>query len=189
MSFPVLETERMNLVKITKEHAGSFYDILSKDDVTRMYGMDSLVGIEEAIQLIDSFERAYSTSRGMRWGMIDKDTNRLIGTAGLNQLNMGSKRAEIGYELHPSYWGKGYTSEAVKAILDYSFSTLGLFRIGAVTYPENNASILLLRKFGFKKEGMLRGYLHQRGRSHDALVFSLLQPEWKGICDQLRKHG
>ena len=132
-------------------------------------------------------EKAYSSSRGIRWGMIDKDTNRLIGTAGLNQLNKGSRRAEIGYELHPSYWRKGYTSEAVKAIIDYSFSTLGLFRIGAVTYPDNKASILLLRKFGFKKEGMLRAYLHQHGRSYDALVFSLLQPEWKEIGGQLRK--
>ena len=187
MSFPVLGTERMQLVEITKEHAGNLYDILSKDEVTRMYGMDSLMGIEEAIQLIDSMEKSYSSSRGIRWGMIDKAANRLIGTAGLNQLNKGSRRAEIGYELHPSYWGKGYASEAVKEILDYSFSTLGLFRIGAVTYPDNKASILLLKKFGFKKEGMLRGYLHQHGLSHDAFVFSLLQPEWKKIGDQLRK--
>ena len=179
MGFPALGTERMQLVEITKEHAGSFYDILSKDEVTRMYGMDSLVGIEEALQLIDSMEKSYSSSRGIRWGMIDKATNRLIGTAGLNQLNKGSRRAEIGCELHPSYWGKGYASEAVKEILDYSFSTLGLFRIGAVTYPDNHASIILLEKLGFRKEGTLRGYLHQRGQSHDALVFSLLQPEWK----------
>ena len=68
------------------------------------------------------------------------------------------------YELHPFYWRKDYALEAVKEILVYSFSTLGLFRIGAAMCQDNKASILLLEKSGFKKEGMLRGYLHQHGR-------------------------
>ncbi|WP_037592639.1 GNAT family N-acetyltransferase [Sporosarcina sp. D27] len=178
MKFPELETERLKLVQVTKDHTKSFYEIMSRDEVTKYYGMDSLKSIEEASQIIESFESTFNNNRGIRWGIVTKDKGEFIGTLGLNNLNRWSKKAEIGFELHPSYWKKGFTSEAVKEILKYSFDELGLFRIGAVTYPQNDPSILLLKKLGFSKEGTLRGYLYQGNRSHDALMFSLLQPEW-----------
>ena len=45
-------------------------------------------------------------------GIVLKETNTLIGTIGLNNLQLWSKRSEIGYDLHPRYWGNGYASEA-----------------------------------------------------------------------------
>ena len=96
------------------------------------------------------------------------------GTIGLNNLSKGMKRAEIGFELHPDFWRTGITSEAVKAVVDYSFTELGLQRMGAVTFLDNVASINLLEKHGFEQEGILRSYLFQNGQFHDARVFSVL---------------
>ncbi len=177
MEFPKLETERLKLVQVTKDHIESFYEIMSRDEITKYYGMDSLKSIEEASRIIESFERTFNNNRGIRWGIVTKDKGEFIGTLGLNNLNKWSKKAEIGFELHPSYWKKGYTSEAVKEIIRYSFDEIGLYRMGAVTYPQNSPSILLLKKLGFSEEGKLRGYLYQGNQSHDALIFSLLQPE------------
>lgn len=65
-----------------------------------------------------------------------------------------NKRAEIGCETHPDYWRMGYTSEAIKEVLKYSFEKPDLYRIGAVTFPESKASNQLLEKLGFQREGL-----------------------------------
>ncbi|MGV3489183.1 MAG: GNAT family N-acetyltransferase [Tuberibacillus sp.] len=58
-----------------------------------------------------------------------------------NHLNTWSKKAEIGFERHPSHWHKGIVTEATKEVLRYSFLDLDLYRMGAVTFPKNDASI------------------------------------------------
>lgn len=70
-------------------------------------------------------------------------------------------------------------SEAVRAVIDYCFNVLNLYRIGAVTFPQNEASFTLLLNLGFEKEGLLRGYLYQDNSSHDAFIFSLTKPDWR----------
>jgi ribosomal-protein-alanine N-acetyltransferase len=178
MTFPTLETERLRLVEVKEAHVARFFEIMSKDEVTQYYGMSSLKTVEEAKRIIDSFHTTFESKRGIRWGMELKETGEFVGTVGLNNLATWSKKAEIGYELHPAYWNKGITSEAVKEVLRYSFEVLDLYRMGAVTFPQNNASTHLLERLGFKKEGILRGYLYQNNQSHNAFIFSLLKPEW-----------
>ncbi|WP_053219913.1 GNAT family N-acetyltransferase [Virgibacillus senegalensis] len=178
MDFPELETERLLLIEMGKQYAKRFFDIMSNDQVTRYYGMNSLVNMEQAEELIHSLHETYKSGRGIRWGLVLKEDNSFIGTAGLNNLSIYSKKAEIGYELDPDYWRKGYASEAINKILEYSFLELSLFRMGAITFPQNDASNQLLRKLGFTREGTLRGYLYQNKQSHDAFIFSLLQPDW-----------
>ncbi|TKI91645.1 GNAT family N-acetyltransferase, partial [Bacillus wiedmannii] len=75
--------------------------------------------------------------------------------------NKHHKRAEIGYELDDTYWGQGYATEALQAILTYGFETLQLIRIAAVVYVENKASQKLLSKAGFQEEGLLRKHMIQ----------------------------
>ncbi|MDL4843117.1 GNAT family N-acetyltransferase [Aquibacillus rhizosphaerae] len=179
MRFPTLETERLKLVQIGKEYTKSFFEIMSKDEVIKYYGMDKVNSIHEASKIIESFHNTYKCNRGIRWGLITKNKDEFIGTIGLNNLNAWSKKTEVGYELHPDFWNRGLTSEAMKEVLRYSFEELNLFRVGAVTFPDNTASINLLKKIGFMEEGRLRGYLYQNYQSHDALIFSLLKKEWK----------
>ncbi|WML49215.1 GNAT family N-acetyltransferase [Neobacillus sp. PS3-34] len=178
MDFPELETKRLKLVELKKEHAMDFFAILSLDEVTRHYGMDKLASVEDAEHIIELMQTNYVEKRGCRWGIVLKETGELIGTAGLNALMLKNKRAEIGYEIHPEHWRKGYASEALRGILEYSFTSLGLERMGAVVYPENQASYQLLEKLGFQKEGMLRKYMHQNNKAHDTFVYSLLDTEW-----------
>ncbi len=183
MRFPEFETERLKLVEINKQYAASFFSIMSDDRVTKYYGMNSLVNMEQAEEMIYSLHETFKSGRGIRWGLLLKESNSFIGSAGLNNLSTYSKKAEIGYEIHPDFWRMGYTTEAINKIMEYSFEKLGLYRLGAVTFPQNHASNQLLRNRGFTEEGTLRGYLYQNKESHDALVFSLLQPEWKHKAD------
>lgn len=178
MTFPELTTERLQLVEVKVEHAPALFKNFSNPTLLQYYGSEPMTEVGQAEKLVHHFNSSYEAKRGIRWAILLKDEQHFVGTIGLNLLSMGMKRAEIGYEIHPDYWRSGITSEALQAVLTYSFKELGLHRMGAVTFLENSASIGLLEKFGFQKEGILRSYLRQGGKSYDAQLFSLLHTEW-----------
>lgn len=185
--FPLLETERLLLKEIVEEDAESIFNTFSNHDVTRYYGQDSLTSIEQAKELIRFFNKSYNEKRGIRWGMQIKGGTEMIGTIGYNLWSPKHRRAEIGYEIHPQYWRKGYATEAVSEIISYGFNELNLTRIGAVVFLENQGSNDLLKKLGFEIEGVLRNYMYQNGVPYDTNVYSLLNPSARG--DSNVKHS
>ncbi|MBK3494141.1 GNAT family N-acetyltransferase [Viridibacillus sp. YIM B01967] len=173
--FPILETERLVLREIIKDDKPAIFDYFSRNDVIRYYGMEALTNIEQAEQLVNAFAKNYQDKRGIRWGIELKHHAGLIGTIGFNAWSSMHKRAEIGYDLHPDFWGKGYASEAVTEVVSYGFNVLDLTRIGAVVFIENKASNTLLTKLGFEKEGILKNYMYQNGDPYDTNMYSLLK--------------
>ena len=178
VTFPTLKTPRLRLTEVQVEHAPAIFEILSNPEVLKYYGMDPFQELAQAENIVQHFKNNFDIKRGLRWAIINNQDNRFVGTIGLNNLSLGMKKAEVGFEIHPDFWRSGITSEALQAILDYAFEELDLHRMGAVTFLANDASIGLLKKQGFLEEGKLRSYLFQNGQSHDALVFSLLCEEW-----------
>ncbi|PYZ98949.1 GNAT family N-acetyltransferase [Alteribacter lacisalsi] len=177
MAFPELTTKRLKLTELNYGYTRQLYDILSRRNVMIYYGFDPVDSYEETARVIESYRTDFLTWSGIRWAVIYRETGDCIGTIGLSDIRFSCKRAEVGFELHPDYWRRGIISEALLQVLRYGFMELGLFRIGAVTYPDNTASNSLLKKIGFQYEGILRGYLYQRGESHDAYSYSILRTD------------
>lgn len=184
--FPILKSKRLTLREILVTDLNRMFAILSREDVTRFYGLEAVKNSSEVMELIHYFNEMFTTKKGIRWGIIENETNLLIGTCGFNSYNERNKRAEIGYELHPDYWNKGFASEAISSVLTYGFDALHLNRIAAIVYPENIPSQKLLRNLGFIEEGLLRDYLIQGDQYHSTIVFSILQNEWVRIRKQNR---
>ncbi|MGE7917139.1 GNAT family N-acetyltransferase [Lysinibacillus xylanilyticus] len=178
--FPNLETERLILRELTQDDAESIFKCFSNEEVTCYYGQEPFREIQQAENLVKLFSKNFAEKRGIRWGIERKGTNDIIGTIGFNAWSPIYKREEIGYEIHPDYWRKGYTFEAVTEIVSYGFEQMGLTRIGAVVFIENEASSKLLTKIGFQKEGILRDYMYQNGQAHDTFVYSFLQRDMEG---------
>ncbi|MEC0369007.1 GNAT family N-acetyltransferase [Paenibacillus chibensis] len=174
--FPQLETERLILREIMEEDTGDIFACFSNEEAMRYYGQDPFDSVEQAVQLIRFFGDSYRDKRGIRWGIERKEAPGLIGTAGFNAWAPKHRRAEIGYEIHPEHWRKGYASEAAASILKYGFDHMNLARIGAVVFTGNQASQEMLIKLGFEQEGTLRNYMVQSGVSHDTSVYSRLNP-------------
>ncbi len=177
--FPILSTDRLYLREITITDLNRMYAILSREDVTKYYGFDALKNNSQVLELIHYYKEMYINKKGIRWGIMEKATNQLIGSGGFHAYSEQNKRAEMGYEFHPDSWRKGYATEVAKLLLTYGFNTLQLNRIGAIVYPENLPSQKVLEKLGFTKEGLLRGYLIQGVTPHDTFVYSMLRNEWK----------
>ncbi|KOS68626.1 acetyltransferase [Lysinibacillus contaminans] len=173
--FPILETDRLLLREITLDDSESIFNCFSNDEVTRYYGQDTFENIEQAEKIVEFFLINFKEKRGIRWGIERKGTKGIIGTIGFNAWSPNHKRAEIGYEIHPEQWRNGYTLEALSKVVSYGFETMGLTRIGAVVFIENEASNKLLTKIGFKKEGVLRDYMYQNSIAHDTNVYSILK--------------
>jgi [ribosomal protein S5]-alanine N-acetyltransferase len=172
--FPILETDRLLLREINNEDAEGIFTCFSNNEVTRFYGQDTLESVEQAEQFVEFFSKNYMEKRGIRWGIERKGTKGIIGTIGYNAWLPKHKRAEIGYEIRPDQWRKGYTMEAILKVTSYGFEEMGLTRIGAIVFIENEASNRLLTKIGFQKEGVLKNYMYQNGKAHDTNVYSLL---------------
>ena len=173
--FPKLETERLRIREIVHSDAQAIFNCFSNKDVTRYYGQDPITDLGQAEQFVEFFAKNFKEKRGIRWGIELKVNKELIGTIGFNAWSPKHKRAEIGYELHPHYWRKGYATEAVQQVISHGLYGLGLTRIGAVVFPENTASNELLIKLGFEKEGILKNYMYQNGVAHDTNVYSLVK--------------
>ncbi|GAA0701658.1 GNAT family protein [Paraclostridium ghonii] len=178
MGFPVLETRRLYLTKIINDHASDIFEYLSNDIVTRYLGKESLINIGGAYELINKININYSEGKGIRWGIIHKNSNKLIGTIGYDAIQIKNKRADVGYDINSNYWRQGFATEAINEIIKFGFTKLDLNRIGAVVFPDNIASLNLLEKVGFTKEGILREYIIQNNIERNCVVLSLLKKEY-----------
>jgi ribosomal-protein-alanine N-acetyltransferase len=99
----------------------------------------------------------------------------LVGGLTLGQVRRGvSQTAALGYWMGQPYAGQGLMTEAVRTVAPLAFGTLGLHRIEAACLPENAASIRLLEKVGFRREGEARAYLCIAGAWRDHVLFALL---------------
>ncbi|WP_191566602.1 GNAT family N-acetyltransferase [Metabacillus idriensis] len=177
-AFPEIETERLRLRNIEQKDAQSIFQYFSQQEVTKFYGMDSFKTIEDAENLIHSFQLGFQSNKMIRWGIALKDTDELIGTCGFHSISKKYKRAEVGYEVSNQQWGKGFVQEALKAIFTFGFQDMGFIRIGAVVMIENKPSRKVLEKLGFNEEGILRNYIIQNEIPYDVIMHSLLKEEW-----------
>lgn len=86
--------------------------------------------------------------------------------------------ANLGYSLDRSLEGQGLMTEALALVLDHAFGPLGLHRIQAACRPDNERSLALLARLGFRREGFAPDYLYLDGRWCDHLLLALHAPEW-----------
>jgi ribosomal-protein-alanine N-acetyltransferase len=110
--------------------------------------------------------------------LIFRDDDLLTGGLTLGQVKRGVvQAATLGYWIGAPYAGKGLMSRAVQAAIGFAFETLRLHRIEASCLPHNEASIRLLERSGFTREGFARSYLRINGIWQDHLLFGLLESD------------
>ncbi|OEJ29628.1 GNAT family N-acetyltransferase [Streptomyces agglomeratus] len=90
----------------------------------------------------------------------------------------GVRAGKLGYATAASEWGKGYAADAARTMIRFGFRALGLHRISAAIGPDNLASIKLVEKLGFTREGILRDHVFTNGAWRDSVLFSVLEQEW-----------
>jgi len=176
---PTITTPRLRLRWITPEDVPALFAIFGDPVVCRYWSRPTLPDVPAARELQREIERHFTDRSLFQWGIADRNTDRMVGTCTLASLSVTHRRAEIGYALARSVWGKGFVTEALPTLLKFAFETLGLHRIEADVDPRNAPSIRVLDRLGFQREGHLRERYLVSGELQDSLIYGLLRPEWR----------
>ena len=111
---------------------------------------------------------------------IETEEGRLIGNLGLHAINETHGRATLGIVIgEKDFWGRGYGTEAIRQVLRYAFTELGLRRIALGTDEDNVRGIHCYEKCGFVREGVLRADRLRRGQPVDSVAMSVLREDWE----------
>jgi ribosomal-protein-alanine N-acetyltransferase len=175
--FPILKTDRLDLVEIKQSHLADLYKLFGDENVTRFYNLLPLTNEQEAQKSIDWFQSRFKDKLGIRWGIAIKGQQNIIGTIGFNNFTK-RHRANIGYDLQKEHWNNGYITEALKTVINFGFDQLEINRIEAEVMQGNIISEKVLDKLNFKNEGILREWMFWNGKHYDMTMFSLLKADY-----------
>ena len=175
--FPVLRTERLELVEIQQIHLHDIYMLFSDTKVTEFYNLLPLKKEQEGQKLLDWFSSRFNEGLGIRWGIALKGKSNIIGSIGFNNYTK-KHRANIGYDLKSSYWNRGYMTEALQTVVEFGFNALEINRIEAEVMQGNVISEILLKKLKFRREGVLREWMIWNEQYYDITMYSLLKTEY-----------
>lgn len=175
----ILETERLIMKGFSPQDMTYIFGNYDKADIMKLLGHrnEDEYQKEEYKQLngYSSYDRSF-----LLFLLVDELTNTIIGRCGLHNWNITHHRAEIGYNMvEEDYKQKGFMTEAVNAVIDYGFNALNLNRIEAIVGIGNIASLRILEKYNFIKEGHLRQHHFVSGAYEDSILMSKLNIEYQ----------
>jgi RimJ/RimL family protein N-acetyltransferase len=173
-----LRTERLVLRRFRPDDAEMLRDYRSDPAVARYQSWSAPVDPADAARLAGEFAAGDARHPGwFQYAIALGCDEHLIGDLGV-RLHDNLRQAELGFTLAPAQQGHGYATEAVAAVVDHLFTRRRLHRISAECDARNLASAALLRRVGFRHEGLRREHTWIKGEWTDDLLFGLLSREW-----------
>ena len=177
----IIKTERLILRKFRKEDVSQVYNNYGRDMEAQKYikwvPCATLESTNEFIKM--HLENYDSKSDFYAWG-IEQD-GKIIGSIGAFDIDEDIESCEIGYSLGYKYWGKGYITEAVKAVIKYLLTAVGFNRIYASCHMDNVGSQKVMAKAGMQYEGKLREAAKgQDNKLADLLLYAILKSDFIG---------
>jgi aminoglycoside 6'-N-acetyltransferase len=175
----LLSTERLIIRRFRPDDADAFARYRSDPEVARYQSWIAPFPAAEARRLVTGFGVAVEDAPGwFQYAIEPRAEGGLAGDVALCRHTNGMQ-AELGYTLAAAHQGKGYATEAVRAVLDRAFGT-GLRRVSAECDARNAASARLLERLGFRREGHRVEHTWIKGEWTDDLLFGLLARDWRG---------
>ena len=173
----ILKTDDLQLRPSNPTDAEGMLTMLSDQESMRYWSDQPISDLDAAIEVLDQDLESDAQGNSMCWAITFNGQDKMIGKCILFQFSR-ENRAEIGYILNRKYWRQGLTYQALGAVIDFAFNTLKLHRIEADVDTENLASIGLLEKLGFKREGLFRERWRVYDEWQDSLMLGLLKQDW-----------
>jgi RimJ/RimL family protein N-acetyltransferase len=175
---PELETPRLCVRLVTGADLPALLEVNGDDAVTRFLPYESWRTMDDALAWYQRVLGRHAAGTALQYVVLDKATDRVIGSCLLFQFDEGSARAELGYVLGRESWGSGRMGEALQALVGHAFGRLGVRRLEAEVDPRNGPSLRLLERLGFVREGLLRQRWVNKGVPIDVAAYGLLRDEW-----------
>ena len=178
MSISFIESERLLLKPVSKDHCTLDYVSWLNDQESMMYMESGFypTTLESLAKYIESIDH----SKQLFLAIHEKEGGKHIGNIKLYNFVSPHLRADYGILIgDKTSWGKGYAKEASIALINHAFKKMNIHRIYLGVLDGNDAAIHLYKKLGFIQEGTLRKDRFCDGKFVDCLIFGLLKEEWK----------
>jgi len=186
---PVLDAGDYILRAIETSDAPDIYDYARRPVVTRYMLWEAHKSVEDALKFIRFTAELNIDKKNMDWCIVEKSTNRVIGAIGAIVRSPKGEVMELGYVLHPDFWGQGIMPRAARAVRDFIFQNTTCIRLESRHFAENTASGRVMHKIGMTYEGLQRASKQLHGVWTDVCTYSITRDEWLRMQPKDRKQG
>jgi [ribosomal protein S5]-alanine N-acetyltransferase len=153
---------------VSRQHLTIWEPQWSRDELTR----------SAFRRRLRQYQRELREDQGYAFFILRASDASLIGGLSISNVRRGvAQAASVGYWIGAPHAGQGYMTDALRAVLPFTFGTLGLNRLEAACQPHNAPSRRVLEKAGFRREGLARRYLKINGAWQDHDLYALLHDE------------
>ena len=176
---PELTTDRLRLRPFRITDADAVASLAGDEEVARnTLNIPHPYDRRHAEEWIASHRSQLEQRDSVTYAVTLMEDGALVGAVGLI-LDPANDSAELGYWIGREHWGRGFATEAARAVVEWAFETLDLHRIHASHFPRNPASGRVLEKLGMRREGRLREHVKKWGEYLDLVRFGILREELK----------
>lgn len=173
-----IQTERLILRRFAFTDADDMLkNWISDPQVQLRYGEPVYKNHIELTGILSKYIASYEKLDYYRWAVILKETGECIGQAAYFLVNSDNHFGEIEYCMGLRFQGKGFATEATRAVIQYGFERINFHRIQICHREGNDASRKVIEKCGFKYEGALKDFFYYEGRYFDRLYYSLIKQD------------
>ncbi|MFW6066832.1 MAG: GNAT family N-acetyltransferase [Myxococcota bacterium] len=175
-----VETGRLRLRRPGVKDAGAIFTAYASDpEVTRYLAWRPHRAVEDTQEFLAQCETAWETGVGHRpWVIEQRETGTVVGMIG---VDVGPRGVDVGYVLARPCWGRGYMTEALRAVCEEALRDPAIHRVSGFCDAENRASARVMEKAGMQYEGTLRRYMHHVNVApgpRDCHVFARVRSGW-----------
>ena len=180
IKIPTLETNRLILRKILVGDCADVYEYSSRPETSRYLLWNAHENPKYTKKYLSYLQTAYRNEEFFDFGLVDKESGKMIGTCGFTDFDMDNNSAEIGYVLNPDFWGKGLAREAIMRVMAFGFAELRLHRSTAKIMTGNSASKRVAEKCGMRHESTHVESMRIKGNYETIEEYAILAKEFYG---------
>jgi RimJ/RimL family protein N-acetyltransferase len=177
-ALPVLQANGVTLRELRLSDAPSLLAFLTTDEVTRFISPPptTIAGFE---RFIEWTHRERAAGHYVCFGIVPDGYDQAVGLFQVRQLNRSFETAEWGFAMGSNFWGTGLFIESARAVVAFTFNTIGAERLEARSCVQNGRGNGALQKLGATREGVLRQSFLRNGEYHDQVLWAIVAAEWR----------
>jgi ribosomal-protein-alanine N-acetyltransferase len=176
--FPDLVTARLHLRQLRNSDDYEIFALRSDMRVNEHLERPVAASIHEAREFIEKINKGIAHQDCFYWAISTNKDEKLIGTICYWNISPEQSSAEIGYELHPDYQGKGFMQEALSKVIRFGFESVKIKTITACPSRDNYKSLKLLEKNNFNLEKDIDNRIINELNPPKTVTYSLENPDW-----------
>jgi ribosomal-protein-alanine N-acetyltransferase len=174
---PTFETERLRLRPFRKSDAKALHALYGDAANLRYWGTDPSPDLASTRKML-RWHISFHPFHYALWAIEEKKSRKLVGMINYHRRDMRERRVDVGWLALPGAQGKGYMTEAGRALLRHLFDRLKVHKVEALIRKENKPSAALAKRLGFRLEGgPIRDRWLKDGRWHSVMLYGLIEGE------------